>query len=259
MIRSIFVYLFLNFVAVLSRLFYRYQQRWVGPTPKDPWQVPYRLVAILNHTSLFEFLYAGITNRHFLWRMARHGTVPIADITIKRPIVGLFWRFIAGDIVAVSRERDATWDKVMASITDPDAMVIILPEGRMKRATGLDKYGRPLQVRGGIADLIRSIPDGELLLAYSQGLHHIQIPGERLPRFFKPVRMRLEIVDIRSYREKLMEGLDPDDAMAFRKRVIADLTVRRDTHSTSNRGGEDEPEAWPPGKVLRDHPPAAAV
>lgn len=254
MIRSFFVYLFLLFVGLLSRLFYRYQQWWIGKTPADPWAVPFRVVAILNHTSLFEFLYAGITSRHFLWRMARHGTVPIADITIKRPIVGLFWRFIAGNIVAVSRERDATWDKVMASISDPDAMVIILPEGRMKRANGLDKYGRPLAVRGGIADLVRSIPEGEMLLAYSQGLHHIQIPGEHLPRFFKPVRMRLEIVDIRAYREMLMEGLEDDeDHMAFRKRVIQDLTVRRDRYCTSNRGGEDEPGVWPASpKMLRD-------
>lgn len=256
MIRSIFVYLFLLFVCLLSRTFYRFQQMWVGPTPKDPWAVPYRLVAILNHTSLFEFLYAGITSPKFLWRMARHGTVPIADVTIDRPLVGIFWRFIAGNIVSVSRERDATWDKVMASITDPDAMVIILPEGRMKRASGLDKYGRALQVRGGIADLVRSIPEGELLLAYSQGLHHIQIPGQSRPRLFKPVRMRLEIVDIRSYREQLMEGLDPEDTMAFRKRVIQDLTRRRDTHSTSNRGGEDEPEKWPRGRVLHQQPPA---
>lgn len=253
MIRSFFVYLFLSFVGIVSRLFYRYQQRWVSPTPKDPWAVPYRVVAILNHTSLFEFLYAGITSRKFLWRMARHGTVPIADITIKRPIVGIFWRFIAGNIVSVSRERDATWDKVMASISDPDAMVIILPEGRMKRANGLDKYGRPLQVRGGIADLVRSIPDGEMLLAYSQGLHHIQIPGEHLPRLFRWVRMRLEIVDIRAYRERLMEGLEEDDAMGFRKRVIQDLNTRRDTHCTSNRGGEDQPELWPAKpKMLRD-------
>jgi hypothetical protein len=252
MIRSVFVYLFLTFVCLLSRLFYRFQQQWIGPIPKDPWAVPFRLVAILNHTSLFEFLYAGITSRKFLWRMARHGTVPIADITIDRPIVGIFWRFIAGNIVPVSRERDATWDKVMESIHDPDAMVIILPEGRMKRASGLDKYGRNLQVRGGIADLLMSIPDGELLLAYSQGLHHIQIPGQHLPRFFKPVRMRLEIQGIRALRESLMAGLDPGDAMAFRKRVIQDLTERRDRYCTSNRGGEDEPEGtWPKGRFLR--------
>ena len=41
--------------------------------------------------------------------------------------------------------------------------------------------------------------------------------------------------------------------MGFRKRVIAELTERRDRHCTSNRGGEDEPDAWPRSpSVLRD-------
>ena len=37
---------------------------------------------------------------------------------------------------------------------DEDAVVIILPEGRMKRATGLDKKGMPMTVRGGVADIL---------------------------------------------------------------------------------------------------------
>lgn len=249
MIRATFVFCFLYFMRILSRIFYRYQQQWLEPAPERGWQVPYRLVAILNHTSLYEFLYAGITDPAFLWRMARHGTIPIADITLKRPLVGLFWKFVAGNIVSVSRERDATWERVMASVTDPDAMVIILPEGRMKRANGLDKFGRPLLVRGGIADLLRTIPEGKLLIAYSQGLHHIQVPGERFPRLFKPVRLRLECLDIEEYRSRLEEGLDPTDDMAFRKRVIADLTTRRDRCCTSDRGAEDQPHAWPPGAL----------
>jgi hypothetical protein len=245
MIRSIFVFLFLYGMRLISRTFYRYQQQWLAPAPDRPWHVPYRVVAILNHTSLYEFLYAGMTDPAFLWRMARHCTIPIADVTLKRPLVGLFWRFVAGNIVAVSRERDATWEKVMASISDPDAMVIILPEGRMKRANGLDKFGRPLLVRGGIADLIRTTADGKFLVAYSQGLHHIQVPGEHFPRLFKPVRLRFECLDIREYRDRLSAGLAEDDVMAFRKRVIADLTDRRDRYCTSDRGGEDQPGAWP--------------
>jgi len=34
-----------------------------------------------------------------------------------------------------------------------------------------------------------------MLIAYSGGLHHVQVPG-KLPRAFKTVRLRLEIVDI---------------------------------------------------------------
>lgn len=254
MIRSVFVFGFLYVLRVISRVFFRYQQQWIEPSPERPWRVHYRVVAILNHTSLFEFLYAGLTDPSFLWRMARHGTIPIADITLARPLVGLFWRFVAGNIVSVSRERDATWEKVMESVTDPDAMVIILPEGRMKRANGLDKFGRQLIVRGGIADLLRTIPDGQFLIAYSQGLHHIQIPGQRFPRLFQPVRLRLECLDIREYRTTLQEAVPAGDDLAFRKRVIADLTARRDRFCTSDHGAEDQPEAWPPGGFRRVRP-----
>ena len=63
---------------------------------------------------------------------------------------------------------------------DPDAMVLILPEGRMKRATGLDSEGKPMTVRGGIADILETIGEGRMLLAYSGGLHHVQAPGRAL-------------------------------------------------------------------------------
>lgn len=245
--RAWLVYLFLRFLRVICRTVFRYQKQWIGHAPKRGWKEPFRLVAILNHTSLYEFLYVGIVEAPFLWRMAEHGTIPIADVTLKRPLVGFFWRWVASNIVAVSRERDHTWEKVMGSIADPDAMVIILPEGRMKRANGLDKFGRPLVVRAGIADLISSIPEGSLLLAFSQGVHHIQVPGQTLPRLFQPVRMRFESIDIRAFREHVMKELEPDDVMSFRKKVSEELTRRRDLFCTSNRGGEDRPEEWPRG------------
>ncbi len=95
-------------------------------------------------------------------------------------------------MVSISRGRDETWQQVMESV-DPRSMVVILPEGRMKRKNGLDSFGRPLTVRSGIADLIDAIPEGKMLLAYSQGLHHVHIPDHsRFPRLFRPVRLRIE-------------------------------------------------------------------
>ena len=104
---------------------------------------------------------------------------------------------------------------------------IILPEGRMKRATGLDSEGREMTIRGGIADILKVLPDGRMLVVYSGGLHHIQVPGERLPTPFKTVRCRMEMVDIPTYKEELQENY-PD--LNFRGAVIADLTRRRDEH-----------------------------
>jgi hypothetical protein len=104
-------------------------------------------------------------------------------------------------------------------------MVVILPEGRMKRANGLDSEGKPMTVRGGIADLLETMGEGRMLIAYSGGLHHVHAPGEKYPRLFKTIRMRLEVVDIGRYRTAcLAEG----GHRGFRRAVVADLERRRD-------------------------------
>ena len=244
--RRAFVFVVLMVLRIISKCFYKNESQWVGDIPQDPWQ-PYRLVAILNHTSLYEWLFAGQVPARFLWRMASHATIPIAKITIDRPIVGLLWRTVAANIIPITRERDNTWQQVVESLEDPDSMVIILPEGRMKRAGGLDKKGRPMSTRGGIADLIRGLPDGKLLVAYSQGLHHIQVPGQKIPKLFQPVRMRFESLQLSTFKEEMAEGLDLSDErdlLKFRRRVMKTFDTRRDTYCTSDMGGSDEEEVW---------------
>ncbi len=115
-----------------------------------------RIVAILNHTSLYEPLIAGYASTKLLWRFARHGVLPVAEKTMKRPI-GLFFRFLVRHTVTVTRQRDSTWEDVLNRI-DNRALVIILPEGRMKRRTGLDSKGREMTVRAGIADILEALP-----------------------------------------------------------------------------------------------------
>lgn len=223
--RAYFVFLILLLVKTLSRVFYRLDMEWIGEVPPDPWR-GHRLVALLNHTSLYEALLAGVCPNRFLWRLARHGVVPIADKTARRAVVGRFYSLVAQNVVSITRERDETWREVLRQI-DPDAMVIILPEGRMKRASGLDAEGRPMTVRGGIADILETIEEGRMLIAYSGGLHHVQTPGERFPRLFKTIRLRLEVVDIATYRaERLAEG----GPRGFKRAVVNDLERRRDLY-----------------------------
>ena len=232
------VYFLLVLLKALARAFYPIEVQWIGKTPEDPWQ-DYRLVALLNHTSLYEVLFAGIVPNKFLWRMARHGIVPIASKTINRPLAGKLWRLVAGNVVSISRERDETWKKVMDSV-DPQTMAVLLPEGRMKRVDGCDSFGRPLTVRSGLADLIEAIPEGKMLLGYSQGLHHIHIPDhDSLPRLFQAVRMRLEPVDIAEYRQAMIERAG-GTGRPYVAAVIADITARRDRYCTSDVGARDE-------------------
>ena len=224
--RSYLVFLVLFLVKVFARIFYRLDYRFIGDVPPNPWR-GHRLVAILNHTSLYEALFAGVCPNSFLWRLARHGVVPIAKKTSDRAVVGRFYSLVAQRVVSITRERDETWSEVLRQI-DPDAMVLILPEGRMKRANGLDAQGKPMTVRGGIADILETMGDGRMLLAYSGGLHHVQVPGQGLPRLFKTIRMNLEVIDIGPYREaRMQEGGGP---RGFRRAVAVDLEKRRDTY-----------------------------
>jgi hypothetical protein len=129
-------------------------------------------------------------------------------------------------VVSISRERDHTWAAVLQRI-EPGSMVVIAPEGRMKRANGLDAQGKPMTVRGGIADILEVVPQGRMLIAYSGGLHHVQIPGQRLPRVFQPVGMLIELIDIADYRRLMQAEAGSAD---FRRAVIADLERRRDLY-----------------------------
>lgn len=220
---------YLTFVLLLlvkgfSKLFWRLKSTWIGEQVPRPWHQDIRICAILHHTSLYEPIFAGLPPAGFLLRIARDGVVPIAEKTLNRPVVGTFFKLVAGNVVPITRKRDETWRQVVAQ-AGPHSMIIILPEGRMKRRSGCDSEGKPMTVRGGIADLLLNVEDGYMLIAYSGGLHHVQAPGELLPRVFKTVRMNLELVDIRAYRERLLTDVGEE---VFRRAVVSDLESRRD-------------------------------
>lgn len=224
--RPFLVYLMLRGIKAASRLLYHHDMRWIGEVPRDPW-ADLQIVAILNHTSLFEPLFAGGVPNRFLWSVASRAVVPVAEKTAARPLVGKFFSRVAADVEPVTRERDHTWDRFVARASDPGTLAILLPEGRMKRRDGRDRHGEPMTIRGGIADVIREIPEGRMLLAYSGGLHHVQAPGERRPRLFELVRMRLENLDIADYRSRILSEAGEE---GFKGAVVRDLTRRRDTH-----------------------------
>jgi Acyltransferase len=223
MIRSLLVFSFLGTLKLASQCFFRAEMRWVGAPQPRAWR-HLRLVAFLNHTSLFEPIFLAGVPWAFVWRLARHGVVPAAAKTTSRPLVGWVFKLVARHVVPITRERDHTWTRVLEQI-DPDSMVVMAPEGRMKRANGLDSQGQPMTVRGGIADILEAIPNGDMLVAYSGGLHHVQVPGQRLPRVFQRIGLMLEIVDIAVYRTAMATaGSD------FKTAVKRDLERRRNLY-----------------------------
>ncbi|MEZ5331684.1 MAG: hypothetical protein R2991_06450 [Thermoanaerobaculia bacterium] len=214
-------------IKVVSRLFYRLEMSWVeGREPEDPWN-DVRLLCLLNHTSLFEPLFAGVAPNRFLWEIAHRAVVPAADKTMRRPIVGRFIGMLVRHPVSITREPDHTWEAVLSRIEER-SMVIILPEGRMRRATGLDSEGQPMSARGGIADILHVLQSGKMLIGYSGGLHHVQVPGQTLPRAFKTLRIRFEQLDIARYRGRL---LVEHGEQGFKRALKADLDRRRDLYA----------------------------
>ena len=208
-----------------SRALYDIREEWVGHVPADPWD-DVRLIAVLHHTSLAEGIYLAVVPNRVLRKIARHAVLPVAEETMAKPIEGRIFRTLVPNAVPITRRRDQSWTRVLEEIDDPDAMVALFPEGRMMRPTGLDKKGQPMTVRPGIAEVLRSLGRGRMILAYSGGLHHVFRPGASRPRFFKTLNLRLESVDIESYVDARMR-----ERPSFRDAVVNDLTHRRDLYT----------------------------
>lgn len=210
-------------IKAASRIFFRFESEWVGAPPAAPFRDA-RVGVLLNHTSLFEPILVALFPVGWLWRVARYGVMPGADATLDRPLAGRLFKSLVPRAVSVTRSRDRTWDAFLSHVGE-EAVVLISPEGRMKRRSGLDKHGKPMTLRGGIVDVLERKASGTMLLVYSEGLHHVQAPGEGMPKLFKRVRARLEEVPLAEYRRAMGHGT-PE----FRANVLADLERRRDRH-----------------------------
>lgn len=214
-----------NFISLgsaklFANLFYKVENEWVNKPDGDPWE-GLKLIVFLNHTSLFEPLLLGGAPWSMIWQIAGRIIAPGASVTMDRPIAGLLLKYVAPKMMPISRERDETWDNFLDAIEE-HSVVIIAPEGRMKRPDGFDKNGKPMSVRGGIADILEVLPKGEMVFVYSGGLHHIQQPGQGLPKLFKPVKMRCERVNIQEYVQQIKSVAD----MPFKKAVTTDMEAR---------------------------------
>jgi 1-acyl-sn-glycerol-3-phosphate acyltransferase len=239
-------------IKALTLIFYRRDGKALdgGPIPGRPWK-DIRLICFLNHTSLYEPVFAALVPNRFMWQIASRAVVPVAEITLRRPVIGAFFRLLIPHPVSITREPDHTWDAVLRKIDD-HSMVIILPEGRMRRGNGLDRDGKPMTARGGVADILRTIDSGQMLMAYSGGLHHVQIPGQHFPRLFRTIRMRFELLDIAEYRAEMLRLAGGG---SLKNVVKEDLDRRRDLYSPMTPESTRQPS---PEDLTRLKPPRAA-
>jgi hypothetical protein len=209
----------------VSRGLFSTHAEWVGRVPEDPWR-DVRLISVLHHTSLAEGIYLSVVPNRVLRSMASHGVAPIAQETMDRVVEGRIFRMLIPHPVPVTRRRDDTWARVLDEVGDPDAVVALCPEGRMMRQNGRDKTGAPMTIKRGIADVLRGLGRGRMILAYSGGLHHVFPPGAILPRLFRPMVLRIESIDIEEYIDE--RASEPP---SFTDAVVRDLTRRRDLYT----------------------------
>ena len=212
----------LCFFKSLRYIFYPTSVTWVGK--KSNWE-NVRLLILLNHTSLFEFIYTGVIPFKYLWKMSKHLTFPVADVTYNRKFAGRFYRLLAPSVNCLSRKKDHSWKTFLEKITKKSIM-IFPPEGRMKRRNGLDKDGKQFRVRGGSSDILPHFIGSKLLLIYSGGLHHVFAPGDKYPKIFKKLHVAIEEVDIESYCKDFMNK----NGVLDKIRVCQDLDRRRELH-----------------------------
>lgn len=225
--RRLLAFLILASIKTISWIFFRAKYTWLTPIPKDHWKKT-RIMVFLNHTSLYEPLFLQVIPFHFLWHLAGHFNIPGADVTLSRPIVGRFWKLMIPNIASVSRKKDSTWVNYLKSIKGSH-VVMIAPEGRMKRPNGLDKSGRPMTVRGGVADIIDTIDDGSMVLCFSGGLHHVQAPGQHYPHLFKTIKMNLSYHDIKEYKSQFH-----GETRERKLKIVRDLQLRLERDCPEN-------------------------
>lgn len=218
-------FILLCIVKLICKLLYRFKIRWLSDENFKQFK-EVRLIVFLNHTSLYEPLFIGACPLSVLWRLSGELIAPGADITLNdRPIVGRIYHSLLPGLVPITRKKDESWQHFM-SLVSKDTLVAILPEGRMKRSTGLDKHGNAMTVRGGVADILHVKQHGKVLFVYSGGLHHIHTPGDKFPRVFKTICANAQMMDIQAYKDSLPFEAGHD----FREQVVMDMQKRLDTH-----------------------------
>ncbi|MBJ00333.1 MAG: hypothetical protein CME67_03800 [Halobacteriovoraceae bacterium] len=214
-------FILLHGIRIFAKIFYRFKINWLTGSQADWDEIRY--VVFLNHTSLFEPLYLGAAPSWFVTKLSKKMVAPAADKTLNRPIVGKFWKLLFPGIISISRKMDATWRQFMQALENK-SIIIIAAEGRMKRANGLDANGRPMTVRSGVADILDQLDEGKMLVAYSGGLHHIQIPGQKIPRLFKTMKLNFDILDISDYKNSF-----PVEGIQWKRAVVRDMQERLET------------------------------
>lgn len=210
-------------LKLFTHLLYKVKIQYLNSSEKEIFNNQLKAIIFFNHTSLYEILFIGAIPFFFLWKFTTRMVAPGADKTLNRPLVGKFWKLAFPQMTSISRKRDHTWDEFKSQIQG-FSIVTIAAEGRMKRENGLDLDGNKMSVKSGNIDIIEMLGKGNMVFAYSGGLHHVQFPGQTIPKILKIIKMNIEVVDIENYKKQFTHNGELD-----RKGMLCDLQKRLET------------------------------
>lgn len=216
--RILISFLVMLSIKIFSTIFYRMEVNWVNEEKNKFSDL--RLMILLNHTSLYEPIFLQGLPVSMIWELAKKMVAPGADKTLNRPIVGFFWKLISPGFISITRKRDKSWFEFL-KVIEKGHIIMIAPEGRMKRASGLDSTGKPMSIKSGVAEIITALNEGNIFIGYSGGLHHVQHPGEVMPRLFKKIKMNFEQIPIETYKAQFSS-----ESVQLRRDIVADLETR---------------------------------
>lgn len=219
-------YSFLAGLKIAGYIIYPSKLNWLTKEP-DNWD-DISLILILNHTSLFEFVYGVTLPYKFLKNLSQHLVIPVADKTMKKPIAGRIFKYLAPHTIPLTRKRDDSWQFFLNQIKS-DNICIFMPEGQMKRRNGLDKNGNPMQVKTGVYDLLLKYQGKKMAIVYSHGLHHVMAPNDKIPKIFQKISADIEQVDIDTYLKQFKNCENPAIEVA------QDLQIKRDRYCSDRK------------------------
>ena len=126
MLRRILAFFILASIKTVGRLLFSFNVEHQGEQ-RVAWS-EVRLIAWLNHTSLYDVFLISVIPYRTLWRASKDCLTPIAEKTYRRPVVGFIFRNLTMSKSSVSQKRDDTWSQFLGSITHA-SMVALFPEG----------------------------------------------------------------------------------------------------------------------------------
>lgn len=214
-------FLFLSSIKTLGYVIYPSKLNWISKRPSDWSDVS--LILVLNHTSLFEFVYSVTLPYSFLKELSRNLVIPVAQKTLDKPLAGFVFKNLTPKTIGLSRKRDESWKYFLENIQSEN-ICIFMPEGQMKRKNGLDKNGKPMKVKKGVYELMQKYRGKNMVLVYSHGLHHVFAPGDSFPKVFKKIEADIEFLSIDQYLSEYENSEDPATEIA------SDLQKRRDQY-----------------------------